>query len=83
MDNKVLIYTFSTCPYCLRAKQMLNDLELDFEEIVITRAELADLQNETGYATVPQIFINGDLIGGASELADLVKSEKIYNLLNN
>lgn len=67
----VKIYTTGTCPYCLRAKQLLKDRGVDnFEEI---RVDLAPEQRQimmeiTGRRTVPQIFIGDTHVGGCDDL---------------
>jgi glutaredoxin 3 len=72
----VKIYTKASCPYCVRAKEALNELKIAFEEIEVsrdpdTRKKLA-LEND-GYSTVPMIFFDGKFIGGCSELLKLYK----------
>ena len=57
------------CPYGLRAKSMLEDAGLDFEDRVLTsRDEVDTFQEEQGVDTTPQIFIDGERIGGSEEL---------------
>lgn len=57
------------CPYCARAKQMLRDRGMDFEEIVLGQdAGLRSLRAITGQETVPQVFIGGEHIGGSEAL---------------
>lgn len=71
---KVEIYTKWTCPYCLRAKRLLDSKGVSYEEYDITmggpqRAEM--IQRANGRITVPQIFIDGKHIGGSDDLAAL------------
>ena len=67
------MYTWTICPFCVRAKDLLKRKGLAFEEINLDGKddELSALRARTGLRTVPQIFINGKLIGGFSELAAL------------
>ena len=59
------------CPFCARAKGMLTDHGMDYEEIVLGRdANLRTLRAVTGAVTAPQVFIDGKLIGGSDALAD-------------
>jgi len=72
--NKVVIYTKTTCPYCTGAKQLLDSLNADYEEIVVDnqpelRKKLAEENN--GWKTVPMIFINNKFIGGCDDLKKL------------
>lgn len=77
MYNAV-IYTKDNCPYCVRAKKILAELGATIEEIsaVEHRDALIESVTEiTGHApkTVPQIFLNGDYIGGHDDLVKYVK----------
>lgn len=76
--SKVLIYTFKTCPYCIRAKRLLSKTNIEFEEIDITNdeAKLDELENKTGVGTVPQIFVDGKFIGGCDDLYELYRNNK-------
>ena len=70
----VEIYTSMWCPFCHRAKRLLNDKGVNFKEIDVgmnykMREEMLDRSD--GRYTVPQIFIDGLGIGGSDELADL------------
>ena len=59
------------CPFCARAKQMLKDHGLEYEEIVLGKdISTRSLRAVTGALTVPQVFIDGKLIGGSDALAD-------------
>lgn len=68
---RVKMYTWTVCPFCVRAKDLLNKKKIAFEEINLDGKddELADLRERTGMRTVPQIFIDDRLIGGFTELA--------------
>ncbi|MBU3076359.1 glutaredoxin 3 [Sphingomonas quercus] len=81
---KVEIYTKMFCPYCTRAKQLLASKGVDFAETDITmggdgRREM--LSRANGQTTVPQIFINGDHVGGSDDLAALDRAGKLDALL--
>jgi glutaredoxin 3 len=70
---RVEIYTTPSCPFCVRAKRLLQARGIPFEEIDVAgdddlRAQVID---RTGRRTVPQIFIDGRSIGGFEELAAL------------
>ncbi|MAV92466.1 MAG: glutaredoxin 3 [Bdellovibrionaceae bacterium] len=68
---RVKVYTTSYCPYCVRAKQLLSSKGIDFEEVNMDGKtdELKALKEKTGLQTVPQIFIDDELVGGFTELA--------------
>jgi glutaredoxin 3 len=71
---KVQIYTTSYCPFCVRAKNLLKNKGIPFQEIDVTdddelRERMVELSG--GRRTVPEIFINGKIIGGFEELKAL------------
>lgn len=70
---KVQIYSKQNCPFCVRAKALLNNKGVKFEEIMVdSDPELfISLKKRTGMLTVPQIFINDKLVGGYTDLAEL------------
>lgn len=66
----VSLFTKIGCPFCARAKSMLQEYGLDYEEIVLSKdATLRSLRAIAGATTVPQVFIDGKRIGGSEELA--------------
>ncbi len=70
----VTIFTREGCEYCVRAKQMLKDAGLQYEELVLNRDYTeATLRAISGISSVPQIFIEGDYVGGADSLEDYLK----------
>jgi len=73
MSKEVIIYTFKTCPFCIKAKNLLNKEGINFTEIDITDKEekLDELEKITGSGTVPQIFIDDRFIGGCDDLVKL------------
>ncbi|SNT01025.1 glutaredoxin 3 [Sphingopyxis indica] len=71
---KIEVYTKFLCPYCTRAKALLDRKGVNVEEIDVTmdRAGFdAMVERAGGRRTVPQIFIDGRHIGGSDELAAL------------
>ena len=83
MQSKITIYSKSTCPACDLAKKILTDKKADFEEIVLDDKpeEYQELKKKTGWQTVPQIFIDGKMIGGCSDLLDLDKKNKLDGMI--
>jgi len=80
----VEIYTTKTCPYCVRAKNLLNAKDVDFKEIDVTGDDVgreALLKKSGGMRTVPQIFINGKHIGGCDNLYELEEKGELSKLL--
>jgi len=83
-EPRVEIYTKMYCGYCMRAKRLLGEKGVAFEEYDITlggpkRAEM--LERKPDAMTVPQIFIDGQAIGGSDELARLDREGKLDALL--
>jgi glutaredoxin-like protein len=65
----VTVFSREGCPHCVKAKSMLRDAGIEFDELVLNRdfAE-STIRAVSGASTVPQVFINGNLIGGAESL---------------
>ena len=79
----VEIYTTRTCPYCNKAKRILEAQGLEYNEHVyrFDTPEMDALIEKTGWFTVPQIFIKETFIGGCDDLQDLVRKDKLKELL--
>ena len=80
----VEIYTKAFCPYCVRAKALLDSKGVSFEEYDITmggpkRAEMIERSN--GGGTVPQIFIDGVHVGGCDRLHEMDAAGQIDPML--
>ncbi|WAS06329.1 glutaredoxin 3 [Gloeomargaritales cyanobacterium VI4D9] len=81
----VEIYTWRTCPFCIRAKALLNRKGVPFTEYAIDGDETARTkmaERAGGRRSVPQIFINGQHIGGCDELYNLERSGELERLLH-
>ncbi len=80
----VEIYTTKTCPYCVKAKRLLDAKDVDYVEVDVTGDDKArdDLvARSEGRRTVPQIFINGKAIGGCDDLHELEERGELDKLL--
>ena len=65
----VTAFTREGCEFCARAKGMLGDAGIHYEELVLNRDYTeATLRAVSGRSTVPQVFVNGSHIGGSEEL---------------
>jgi len=74
MAAKVEIYTWRTCPFCIRAKHLLKQKGIDFTEYSIDGDEAGRTQmsqRAKGRRSLPQIFINDRHIGGCDDIHDL------------
>lgn len=79
----VRVYTTLICPYCIRAKMLLKQRQIPFEEIDVTgdHDARAWLVQATGRRTVPQIFIGDEPIGGFDDLRALDGSGELSRKL--
>ncbi|MBP7190365.1 MAG: glutathione S-transferase N-terminal domain-containing protein [Rickettsiaceae bacterium] len=82
-SHEVLIYSIDGCPYCEKALKFLKDRHLQFVIIDITFDDRVwqRLKEETGSATVPYIFIDGEYIGGCLDMLSLSESGKLSEIL--
>lgn len=80
---KITIYSTATCPYCVRAKQLLDAKGVVYEEIRVDTdpAQRAIMEQKSGRRTVPQIFINDQSIGGFDDMAALQAKGELDQLL--
>jgi glutaredoxin 3 len=80
---RVEIYTTPFCGYCARAKGLLERKGAAYEEMDVMEdaARRAEMRERSKRTTVPQIFINGQHIGGSDELAALEQAGKLDPLL--
>lgn len=84
MPRTIRIYTADYCGWCRRAKRLLEDKGLPFEEIDVTvddaaRARLVEASG--GRRTVPVIFIGDDCVGGYDELSALDRAGRLDPLV--
>ena len=81
----VKMYTTATCPYCIRAKQLLQArgvVAIDEIRVDMQPAERAAMMQITGQRTVPQIFIGDTHVGGCDDLVALDNRGGLTALLN-
>merc|ERR1712241_312629 len=89
-STPVVLVSKSYCPYSLRAKYILESYGVDDSKMKIFNIEREPNMNEiqsymsqiTGDSTVPRIFIDGQFLGGAEELATLHYSQKLEQILS-
>ena len=84
MTAEVKVYSTTFCPYCVRAKQLLERKGVAYTEINLDKEEpevRLELTKKTNHRTVPQIFINDQFIGGFDQLDALEKEGKLNDLL--
>jgi len=86
MTAKVEIYTWSTCPFCIRAKALLDRKQVNYTEYCIdgdsdAREKMTDRAN--GRSSLPQIFIDDRHIGGCDDLHELEFAGELDPILQN
>ena len=83
---EVELYTTMFCPYCARARALLERKGVDYTEIDIIEAPARRnemIRRAGGRSSVPQIFINGEHIGGSDELVALERDGELDAKLGN
>ncbi|MGL9717844.1 MAG: glutaredoxin 3 [Wolbachia sp.] len=83
--GKVVIYIKQHCPFCKRAKELLDKKGVKYEEIdVLTNSDsFNEIKSKYNVKTVPQIFIDNKHIGGCDKLMNLEREGKLDDMLNN
>lgn len=83
---EITIYSSNYCPFCIRAKQLLESKRVAFKEIIVdgqpqVRAQMTRLAG--GRTSVPQIWIGDTYVGGCDELLTLERSGRLDPMLNS
>ena len=84
MTAQVTVYSTNMCPYCVRAKQLLERKGIEYKEVNLTTEApevRVELMQRTKHRTVPQIFIKDQFIGGFDQLYALEREGKLDELL--
>ena len=83
MPAEVIMYATRFCPYCMRARRLLKKKGVEFKEIPVGgNSELwAEMERLSKRNTVPQIFINGESVGGYDDIALLERNHELDTLL--
>lgn len=81
--SKVVIYSKDPCPYCVRAKNFLNEKNISFQEIDLTNDmdQLEKIKTQFNWRTVPMILIDGKLVGGYTDLKQLDEDGKLDEMV--
>ncbi len=83
-NNEIIIYSTLICPYCNAAKQLLKSKHLEYQEIRVDqdKQQRQAMIEQSGRTSVPQIFINGQHIGGFDDLNAANRSGQLDQILN-
>ena len=81
----VLMYTTERCPFCIRAKALLDARGVAYREINLERDPegRAELVSRTGMMTFPQVIVDGELVGGFQETLAADRSGRLAALLRD
>ena len=81
--NNIEIYTTPTCPYCMRAKALLNGRGLSYQKYDVSgdHEKLSEMLERSQRRTVPQIFIGERHIGGSDDLIIAEQNGQLDELL--
>ncbi len=80
---KITLYTADWCPFCVRAKRLLEDKNLKYDEVNVDQhpGKREEMAAKTGHKTIPMIFINDKFIGGFSELSTLNEKGELDSMI--
>ena len=80
---KVTMYSTRFCPYCMRARSLLDRKGVTYEDIDVDRnpSERATMRERTGRTSVPQIFIDETHVGGCDDLHALERDGQLNEML--
>ena len=83
MSHAVTMYSTRFCPYCIRARMLLESKNVDYTDIgVDAQPELRrEMMEKSGRRTVPQIWIGDRHVGGYDDLAALERRGELDDLL--
>ena len=81
--RNILIYSKEVCPYCVKAKNLLQRKGLTYTEVKVTSDEIKQemIKKSNGRMTVPQIFIDDYHVGGCDDLYALEAEGKLDEIL--
>lgn len=84
MKGRVTVYSITGCPFCIKAKGLLEERQLEYTDVNVDRIPTARtwLIEKTGKKTVPQIFFNAQHVGGLDDLSAL-NSDDFYALVKD
>ncbi|MGO9249530.1 MAG: glutaredoxin family protein [Solirubrobacteraceae bacterium] len=81
--SEVTVYSADPCSYCARAKGLLRSHGIEFTEINLSKDPVGrvELASRTGMMTFPQVLIDGQLVGGFTEVKAAAESGRLNELL--
>ncbi|XP_021915526.1 glutaredoxin-C4-like isoform X2 [Zootermopsis nevadensis] len=85
-SDDVVIFSKTTCPFCIAAKKVFDDLHQVYTAVELNKRDDGDtiqtiLEQITGARTVPRVFVRGECLGGCSDIKELYASGKLVEIL--
>eukprot|EP00828_Plagiopyla_frontata_P048853 TRINITY_DN9525_c0_g1_i2.p2 TRINITY_DN9525_c0_g1~~TRINITY_DN9525_c0_g1_i2.p2 ORF type:complete len:101 (-),score=14.40 TRINITY_DN9525_c0_g1_i2:52-354(-) len=85
--HKVMVYSLANCPYCVKAKDLLTRMKVDFHQIECNRvrvrqAQIQQLHQIANMKTFPKIFVDAQILGGYSELKQMQENGELQKLFD-
>lgn len=83
MQREIIIYTATFCPYCHKALRLLDSKGTTYTNYNVSKhkSEFEAIMAQTGWDTVPQIFVGGQFIGGCDDMHALERDGKLDALI--
>jgi glutaredoxin 3 len=87
-DNNIIIYSKKECPYCIKAKDLLKTLNLEYNEIILDpsnenyKETVDELKQKYNHYTFPFIIVNDIFLGGFKELDNANNTLYLQTILN-
>ncbi|KAG0349032.1 hypothetical protein BG004_002560 [Podila humilis] len=86
-ENPVMIFSKSYCPYCLRVKDLFDDMQVKYKALELDEHELGDeiqqsLKAFSGQSTVPNVYVKGSHVGGSDATHAAQTSGRLQELLD-
>ena len=77
--SKVVMYTTGTCPFCIMARRIFDDMKVRYEEIRVDKhpEKRQEMMEITNRRTVPQVFIGDHHVGGCDDTQDALQSGQL------
>ena len=81
--KKVTVYAMNNCPFCVKAKGLLTQRGIPFETIMIddwAEDKWDEFAKTSGMKTLPQVYVDGKLVGGYTQLAEVDAKDQLASL---
>lgn len=81
--SEIIVYANQSCPFCVRARKLLDAKGLDYELIDVTGSPdlWSQMEARSGRNTIPQVFVKGQHVGGFDDLYAADQSGQLDEML--